>query len=367
MRSSYSQNNTYKKCSEHWKKRYIEKWVSPIEGASLYFGSAVDNAITAMLRGSKDFIQIFQRDWKAQQTFDKTILTIFDNPNIAYSHADFDAAVLKDEDHIQLMDWAVDLKITNLGSHQADGIELYKEVSKIKKNPYKHIKINELTYFNRACWLSLLRKGEILINAFHEQFYPKIKKVHATQVPAHLKSADGQDSMMGFLDMILEIEGCDKPIIFDLKTAARPYTDEQLTHSDQLTLYAAMKGAEYNTNLVGYVVLCKNIAKETKSTCSTCNHEKTGRHKTCDNEVNGSRCEGAWVDKEILKPEVQVMIQEKSPEDINSVLNDVGVIIHAMKIPIVYKNTEACTKWYGGKCPYYNACHNNDYSDLTKK
>jgi hypothetical protein len=364
MRSSYSQNNTYKKCSEHWNKKYVEKWESPVMGASLFFGTAIDNAVTALLRGKENFIEIFTCDWLSQQGFSNKTIQIFDNPEIVYSHFDFDASILTDFDHTQLWNWADELDLEDLGH---SGVDIYKNVAKIKKNPYKHTTKDQLTYFNRACWLSLLRKGELLLTAFKEQFYPKIKKVHATQMPSHLRSGDGEDSMMGFLDMILEIEGYDKPIIFDLKTAAKPYTDEQLKHSDQLTLYSAMKGQEYNTNLVGYVVLCKDIPKEGSASCSTCGHEKSGKHRTCDALLSGERCNGNWVEKYTPKPEIQVLIQEKTEKQIHDVLSDVGTVIHAMKIPIVFKNTEACTKWYGGKCPYYDACHHNDYSGLKKK
>lgn len=364
MRSSYSQNNTYKKCPSHWAWKYIHKLQSPVEGASLYFGSAVDDAVMAMLKGQTDYINLFKNKWYATTDFKNNPIPVFDNPNITYSYNDFDPYVLKDKDHEQLIDWAMELGVEALG---ADGVEIYKAIAKLKKNPYKHATTNQLGYFNRASWLSMKRKGEVLITSFKEQFYPKITKVHATQIPGFIKDENTGDMIQGFLDMIVEVEGYDKPIIIDLKTSANPYTEAQLDHSDQLTLYAAMKGKEYNTDLVGYVVLCKNIPKVSNATCVDCGHTKTGRHKTCDNVINDARCSGEWAESKKLAPEVQVLIQKKGQQEINNMLLDIGNIVHAMKEGIIYKNTDHCKNWYGGVCPYFNACHKNDLTGLTKR
>jgi len=224
-----------------------------------------------------------------------------------------------------------------------------------------------MTYFNRCSWLSLKRKGHLLIEAFKVQFLPKVKNVLATQERASIKDPNTGDSIQGYIDMVLEIEGYDKPVIFDLKTAARPYTEEQIELGAQLTLYAGMNGGKYNTDLVGYVVLCKNIEKIEDSKCKTCGHTKTGRHKTCDNIINGQRCEGEWLTKKIPKPNVQVLVKQKTQQEINDLFMDVGNILVAMKQEIVYKDISKCNNWFGSKCPYYDACHHNDTSGLKKR
>ena len=206
-----------------------------------------------------------------------------------------------------------------------------------------------------------------MIGAFKEQFLPKITKVISTQQRGDIKDAESGDSIMGFIDMVLEIEGYDKPIIFDLKTAARPYDQTSIDLTEQLTLYAKMKGADFNTNLVGYVVLVKNIKKEVVGFCKTCNNKKLSRHKTCNAEIKGVRCNGEWDETIELKPEVQVLVKEKSQEEMDNLMESYGNIICAMKNNIVYKDVSKCANWYGGKCPYYDACHNNDTSGLVKK
>ncbi len=48
-RTSYSQNNVYKDCSQYWDLYYKQKWRPLTEGSSLYFGSAVDVAAKDIL------------------------------------------------------------------------------------------------------------------------------------------------------------------------------------------------------------------------------------------------------------------------------------------------------------------------------
>lgn len=366
MRTSYSQNNTYINCPKHWELRYKHKLSAEDEGASLHFGSAVDTAIEEMLEGKKDYMKTFKDRWKVAQAFGKTT-QVYDNIKVVYSHYDFDEAVLNDVDLKQLESWAKELKLDAVITKPKDTITLFKNIAKDKKNPYKGINEDQLRFFARASWLSLERKGELLIQSFKDQFLPKITKVVSTQQRGEIKDPTTGDSIIGYIDMVLEIEGYDKPIIFDLKTAARPYDEKTIELTEQLTLYQAMKGKDYNTNLVGYVVLCKNIPKESVAHCKTCNHRKTGRHKSCDAEINGVRCGGEWHEVTELKPQVQVLVKEKSDEEVNKLLESYGNIIVAMKNNIVYKDVSKCHSWYGGKCPYFEACHNDDFSKLTKR
>lgn len=298
----------------------------------------------------------------------KTI--IFDNPNVTYAHGDFDADVLFPEDIKTLADWAHELGV---GEERGDPIKAYKEVSKAKKNKFKRINQYELKYFNRCSWLSLKRKGHLLMQSFVEQFVPKIERVISVQKHSQIVSDDKEDVITGKIDMILKIKGYDKPIIFDLKTASRPYTQKQIDETEQLAVYSAMEGGRYGTDLVGYVVLSKAVNKETEATCKNCSYKRTGRHKKCDNEVMNDegtgkvRCNGDWDEKTVLAPQVQVLIEKKTDEQINYQLGVETQTIDAMKAGVVYKNTSKCDNWYGSKCPFYDLCHKNDATGLIKR
>ncbi len=375
--TSYSQSSTYISCPQHWHHKYINKWESPEEGASLPFGTAFDAAVASILQNKPDYQQVFTDKWTATTNRKGETNPIFDSKTIAYGHNDFDEHVLKPEDLELMKDWIKELRLSKMSD---DPVELYKLVAKSKKNPYKHPSENQLKYYNRASWISLKRKGEILLEAFKEQFMPQVEEVLAIQKHAYLKDENTGDAVMGYLDFVLKLKGRDKPTIFDLKTSANPYKQEQIDNTDQLTLYAAIEGENFKTNDVGYVVCVKNIKKNSIGVCKACGHTKTGQHKTCDNVLRkpddpasgliydkDERCNGEWDFKTVLEPEIQVMIESKTDQQMTDILLDQGNILEAMNRQIVYKNTSKCNNWYGQKCPYFNLCHGNDSTGLKKK
>ena len=362
FRTSFSQNNTFISCSKHWHLSYVDKWESGIVGASLFFGSAIDAAVTEMLEGKTTWLNTFKDRWHRAYSFG-TATQIYDNPNVVFAQKDFDEDVFEPKDIVKLEGYVAELGLTALNP-----IDLYKDISARKRNPYKTVSDIEFKYFNRASWLSLRKKGELLLKAFNTQFYPKITKVVSTQQRGSITDQSTGDSIIGFVDMVLELEGYDKPIIFDLKTAAQPYEQEDIDLTQQLTLYSAMKGRDYNTDLVGYVVLCKTIPKDEIAHCDKCNHKKNGRHKTCDNmDSSGNRCNGNWVGTKVCNPQIQVLVQQKTQAQIDDLLTDMGNVILAMKNDIYYKDVSKCRNWYGSTCIFYSACHKGDFSGLKKK
>lgn len=375
--TSYSQSSTYIACSKHWKLKYVDKWETPDESAALPFGSAFDDAVSAILQKKTDYIDIFNKKWFSTTNRKKEIVPIFDSKTISYGYNDFDEYVLKPEDVTTMQDWVKELRLNKIAENP---IEIMKTITKNKKNPYKKPSENQIKYFNRCNWLSLKRKAEILLDAFVEQFMPQVEEVLAIQKHAYIKDETTGDAIMGFLDFVLKLKGRDKPTIFDLKTSANLYKQEQIDNTDQLTLYAAIEGQNFNTNEVGYVVCVKNIKKNSVGICRSCGHRKTGQHKTCDNKLQKpqdpatellytkeERCGGEWEFKTELQPEIQVLIESKTEQQMTEILLDQGNILEAMNRQIVYKNTSKCNNWYGSKCPYFNLCHHNDPTGLRKK
>lgn len=368
-KTSHSQNSTYISCPKHWHLSYKEGWESPVQGASLFFGSAIDAAVTDMLEGKSNWLITFYDRWNKAYSFGKAT-PVFDNDDVVYGHKDMDKDILEQKDFVLLETWAKELNLIDPNSTPSNQhlIDIYKDCAETKKNPYKMLKKTQLKYFNRASWLSMKRKGKILLEAFNTQFYPKITKVLATQQRADIKDPNTGDVITGFVDMVLEISDYPgKPIIFDLKTAAMPYSQDDIDLTQQLTLYSAMKGKDYNTDLVGYVVLCKNIPKDVVAHCDKCGNKRNGRHKTCDAVVNNTRCTGNWIEQSVPAPVVQVLVEQKSQKQVNDLLLDIGNIMLAMDNGIVYKNVDKCKNWFGGQCPMYNLCHHGDSTGLNNK
>jgi hypothetical protein len=357
MKTSYSQSGTYKDCPQHWKFKYKDKIDVPNTGASTFFGSAVDSAVMALLEGKPDYMGVFYSMWQEQKNYSGERVALFDNPDIVYAYADFDNDLFELEHMREMEAWVGDLGLNYLGNSYLD---IYKQIAKIKNNIYKHLKHNELIFFNRVSWLSMRIKGKILIQSFVDDFYPQIEEVLATQKRTNIKDPVEGDVINGVIDMVLKLKNHDLPIVFDLKTAARPYKPEQIEYSEQLALYSAMAGNVYGTNKVGYVVLCKQIHKDKVSYCEKCQHKKDGKHKTCNNtyvvEDKVTRCGGNWQETTIISPKVQVLIADKSGEEVNAVLMDQENIIKGMKHEVIYRNLSKCDNWYGNVCPYKKIC-----------
>lgn len=369
MRSSFSQNSLYIQCPKAWYNQYIQGYYSETEGSSLYFGTAIDKAVSDMLESKPNWLNTFYFNWDGQMKEGK-LIKIFDNDKITYSHKDFDADLLETKDYLELEKWAKELLLIGQTDNPTPEqlVKLYREASKAKSNPYIKMTDEQFKYFNRCSWLGLKRKGKILLNAFYDQVKPKIKSVISTQKRSKIEDSNTGDQIIGYVDMIVEYEGYDKPIIFDLKTSSFAYDAHQIETSPQLTLYAAMEAKNHNTDLVGYIVLNKNIPKDEVNHCQKCGVKKTTRHQTCNAVLSdNSRCGGIWIETKVPKPEVQVMVDKKTTEQIEDLLMDTGNIILAMKNNIVYKNTNKCDDWYGGLCPYINLCHKKDSTGLIKK
>lgn len=369
IKTSYSQLNTFVNCPKHWHWKYREKLDPAMQGASLSFGTAIDNAVMSMLKGEKDYLIKFKELWhtakiKNNKTEEIKEFQIFDNIEIVYSYSDFDGEVLQSEDLVKMSTWIEELGIKY---DKNEPIQTYKQIVKKRKSEYVNPTGNEIRYFGRCSWLSLLRKGEILIDSFYKQFYPKIKSVISVQRFGVLEDSHTGDGLMGALDFVVELEGYDKPIIFDLKTSSRMYTKDNIDLSEQLSIYMALFADKFNTDLVGYVVLVKNINKTKVSTCVSCGNIKNSAHRNCNNILSSGRCKGEWKEENKIDPQVQVMVRKKTKEEVNAVLRDSGNIIEAMKLNIIYRDLSKCNNWYGNKCPYFDACHKGDITGLRRR
>ncbi len=220
MRLSYSQIQKYNECQTKWKYHYIDN-LKPISmGSSLYFGGAIGKALEVLIN-TKDLD-------KANFMFIQTFKEIYNNLDVQYSKSDLD------EDLIIISDMEQEI------------LSLYED-NQILDDERKLI-------LNQIYWKSLQQKGIIMLDSFNKDILPKIKKVYSTEEKTEIVN-DENDSSIGYCDTVIELEGYDKPIILDFKTAAKAYKSKSVKYSAQLAQYLFTLGVKYNTNLAGYVVL----------------------------------------------------------------------------------------------------------------
>lgn len=356
---SHSKAQLYQECSQKYKYQYIDKLRPATKNASLFFGSAIDIAVQAYLKDkTANWQAAFEKAWHTAFEWGK-YTKIWDSLGVDYSYKDFDEDLFRKED----IDQAEKSRLELLPNFPGNWLEAMKETI-VRKKQRAHLNFtdDEHRYFNRLCWLSLNRKGYFMIKAFVDEIGPKIKKVYFVQKKVQITS-DAGDVLTGYVDMVLDLEDIGV-VILDLKTASMPYEELQTLISQQLGIYASILGPEVDSYKVGFAVLLKSIKKDEKKICKTCGHKGEGKHKKCDAEIDGKRCNGEWDIQIEPRGTTQLMTETLSEHNIQAILDTVSSITHLIKEEIYYRNPASCLN-YGG-CPYFEACWKNDFSKLVK-
>lgn len=350
---SHSSVSRFQACPKSYEYHYVKRIRTQLSPSSLLFGSALDNGLNDLLLGKTTAKKTFEDAFTfAEINGVRTFLPT--HPDLIYANADFDDELLTEDN------WNV-LKQTY---GPIDFEDSYMEImDKKKASGFEGLDTKEKVLYNHLNWFSLLRKGFLMIEAYEKKVLPRINKVLAIQEQAILENEDG-DQVTGYVDLVADVKDYG-PVILDNKTSAMEYEADSVISSPQLSLYVNMLGKKYNTRKAGYIVLRKSIIKNRTKTCSVCGHDGTGgRHKSCDNTIEGKRCGGSW--KEAIKPEVSVQfIVDEIPEKTEEIVVDNIIGINdAIKHGHFNRNLSTCTNYYGSYCPYYKLCYKDDFTGL---
>ncbi len=363
-RLSHSQLNRYSQCGMSYKHYYKSRIRPNVQSAALLFGSALDNALNELLlpKGKQTPEVIFYETFRNAKINDVSTF-VPAATHIVYANADFDEELLLPEDFLIIKGVIAD----GLLSCPSDDYIEYFNIIKKKKEAIGFEKLHkeEKTFYNYLNWLSLVRKGYLMLDAYRDKVLPKIEKTLTVQKMVKMNNHDG-DEIIGYVDLVAEVKG-HGVVILDNKTSAMAYDEDAALTSAQLALYMHILNDTYKTRKVGYIVLRKNVKKNRVKICSSCGHDGSGaRHKSCNNTVDGKRCGGEW--KETIKPEIEVqfLVSEISETVENLVLDNFDTINYAIKQDIYPRNLQTCTNYYGGKCPYFNLCYHNSKTGLLQ-
>lgn len=233
---SYSALECFEQCSEKYRLRYREKLSSEKIPSPLFFGSAIDAAVELLLLKKKQCLSEKELDLllneDAYSVFDKTMREqngqlLERNPLCEYFYSDFDAALLTKEDFSYL-------------SKAYPSIEDWNDFFAYCKKYIKthgELKPGSKIAFNNLCWLSLYRKGEMMIAAYERDIFPEIHEVFDIQKEIELVNDSG-DKLRGKIDFIASFK--DDPTVrylVDNKTSSEPYKDDSVANSVQLAIY----------------------------------------------------------------------------------------------------------------------------------
>jgi hypothetical protein len=354
IRLSNSSINKFLSCPFKYKLHYLHKIRPDHKSGALLFGSALDEAMNVLLtsRDKEKAIEKFESEWEYGVIIRKKE-HLPASTQIRYAKSDFDADLLSDFD------------LETLKDKSDDPLKHYLDIQKRKEQQgYINLSKEEQQFMNFANWLVLRRKGLLMIDAYCEQILPRIKKVYKVQKQLSIDNGGG-DTIIGYIDLVADIETDDGEIVkavLDNKTSSRDYAWDSVRTSQQLALYSEIEDLEY----AGYLVLYKNVKKNKKKVCSVCGYQapKGSRVKTCDNEINGKRCKGAW--DETIDPQIKtdIIIDKVSDTLKESVLDVAEQVLKGIKAEIFPKNFQSCDNFFG--CEYRQFCFYGDDEGLIK-
>lgn len=334
------------------------------KGSALPVGIAFDNASDVLF---------LQRDLGlALEKFDNIWMGNENNLEVKFSKTDLDTRLYLASDISQLEAAAGNLNDSNAKKDfdkDGDVVKLVKEIKKFKENSYvRDLTELEERFLHYAHVLCMRRKGHLMLKSFHDNILPHITEVISTQMQVDISNSHG-DTIIGYIDLVCKMAGYQLPngrvltdqdiVVADVKTAGAVYWSklDNLKDSDQLQTYVCSPQIQelQATNLICYMAVSKVISKDEQQHCATCGHEKSSRHSTCNNEVDGVRCNGDWKGTVDYYSDSKIVIGECDLREASMVYEDYDQTVRAIKADIYIRNRESCNA-YGAVCPYKHLC-----------
>jgi PD-(D/E)XK nuclease superfamily len=347
-RLSYSSVRLFGECSKKYEFSYVKRLREKTRSGALCFGTSFDKAIEAVLKDrSVDEYSIFDESFTNQE-LNKRMVHIPSSLLVVYANSDMDTDLLQPDDWKFLAAKASEL----LPDEEGDSGYLVKQCQNYKKQKaFRTFKEGENKFLNLASWLCLRRKGHMMLKANREKILPMIKEVVGTQVEIKLENQEG-DSLIGFVDLVAKIEGQEGNVVIDYKTSTIAYEADSAKNSVQLGIYAH----SLSLTRVGYFVFRKQILKNRTKICSVCSYDGSeSRAKTCNNDLDGKRCNGDWTESTKPEVDIQIIFDTISPKMEDAVIENIDAVNKAIRAGIFVRNFEACqAPW--GRCPYFSLC-----------
>lgn len=374
-------------CPKSYQLHYIKK-IRPVTFSSnLVFGSAIDNALNYMLENLdkknvlKETLLEFDKHFEQGTDSRGEIVDMPLNPNIEYAKMDFDPDLLEKADWRELFSYDANFFDTKKEVEESMTTTEDEDGNEILGKKWLEIDEQKRSVLNYATWKCLSKKGKLLLEAYYNDLLPYIKEVIAVQMDVSIEDENG-DVLPGVLDAVVRLHGekfnldYDPVVILDNKTASAKYDTHSVVNSAQLAKYKAILNIKnedpedewkHHIDLCAFAVMVKKLKKDKKKECKECGHIGTTKHKTCDNIIDGKRCNGEWEKTCKIDCVTQFVLDEIPQEKVIESLEDADMVKTAIEMNIFPKNQSNCKNLFGRPCPYINFCVNGDMHGLLIK
>ena len=344
---SYSSWGNYLTCPRKYEIEKVEGYEPKLKSSALVFGSAFDDAVNDLvINGDLD---------KANRILIDGIKCLVKNTDHYFFKNDFDYDLLTKEQDDMAVSY-LENELNYQGPHSYETLhEILMKYVYNAGNDYNILSENQQLFLSFISTMSLKQKGYMMLEAFQRELIPSLESIEGVQVEL--------SSRRGFIDIIANIKGHGRCII-DVKTTSRAYTQDQLDFSPQLSIYSD----DQKIDKVAYFTVVKNLNKNITKVCSECDYNGTGkRFKTCDNVINGKRCNGKW--EVSINPEVvtQMMIDDINVKYRDIVIKSLNSVDDAIDKKVFPMNLQSCANQYGKPCPYSAYCVSGDTKDIKKR
>lgn len=378
-RLSHSALNKYKGCPAQYKLHYIDRIRSNKIGSALLFGAALDEALNRLLmtkmdevpEEATDNIEALKQGFDYYFTYQKINGEQEDvrtSHFIEYFGSDFDPDILDLSDMDSLRKFIRDAGYISdpddENSAPPEPLELYDLISGYIKAK-QQINSTDQSFYNYCSWLSLRRKGHMMLEYYKEEIMPIIKRVESVQKAVELPNESG-DVLIGYIDFEAEIEGYEGVITLDNKTSSKLYKQSDINDKGQLLIYD-----EYTENgKAGYVVLLKKIKYHKEATCQKCGAVTNRPVKSCPEGGTGkNRCGGKLDVVKIPYLQHQILVDDIDEEKKDLHFEVICDILEGIENEEFPQNRDSCFQ-FGRKCVYYDLCrsdeNNPDYTGLVR-
>lgn len=359
---SHSSIRIYTECPRKYKLWYKNRYRPKNIHGALLVGSSVDNGLNSLLenRDLNEAIKVFDKSFRFQNI--NNIPTYLPkSTNIVYSKRDFDAELLKKDDFDEYYKFKNEIEYNPDTSLEQD-IEKFQKAKENKG--FDNLTHKEKQLYNMINWLSIRRKGHIMIRDYHKIVLPKIKGVVSVQKRGKIENNNG-DTLSYILDLVVDWED-GKRYLIDNKTSALEYEKDSAMKSQQLILYYHAEKEEMGLNAVGFIVMYKNILKNRKKICKSCNKDGSGqRHKTCDNLIDNKRCNGEWLEEINPECKIDIILNDVPEATENLVIQTFDEANEGIKKESFGPNLNACGN-ENFKCAFYNYCWHGKKDDIIE-
>jgi hypothetical protein len=389
MKLSNSSISTFQTCGEAYRLKYVEKITSLYKGSALFFGSAIDSGLNHLLLHKDeehvigDSVRLFMSEWgvNVSRTGEKTEMPR--NPYILYSKYDFDIDLLEKDDWAGLFS-----ELKEYNKKTKSKIDSPLEVknlidAKLQTSSFQDLPEEDRSYYNFMSWLSLRRKGEILIKGYAKSLLPRIKTVVEVQKSFEL-SDEEKNVLNGVIDFVCVLDD-DTLVVADNKTSSITYEQDSVKSSVQLSLYVRALNIlnddpehEWKVGKIehaAYFVMSKKLVKHITKTCKSCGHVSTGSHKTCDNMIETEmigpgtgkpvRCNGEWDKTKEYEVNTQLIVDRVSETVQNMIMENAENVKQSIKSGVFIKNLNSCQGKFG-PCEYKAYCWSGCEKNLKK-